>query len=126
MQLYAEGDFAAVRALVHPDAEIQMAYLHGEVATGPEALEQALHAAAHSVHRPRMDGIESIDENAAILFGRVRYPLEGGGFGDRQAAWLNVMRDGLMWRVRIYPNVRTARDAYATEFLPQLAPEAGT
>ena len=97
-----------------------MAFLHGEFATGPAALEQALNAAAGSLHRPTMDGIEAIDDVAAIMFGRVRYPLEGGGFGDRQAAWLNILKDGLMWRVRIYPDVEAARTAYVTEFLPQL------
>jgi hypothetical protein len=120
MRLYAAGDFAALRELVHSEAEIQMAFLQGKFATGPAALEEALNAAAHSVHRPTMEGIEAINDGAAILFGRVRYPLEGGGFGDRQAAWLNVLKDGLMWRVRIYPNVAAAHAAYITEFLPQL------
>ena len=120
MRLYEAGDLAQLRTLVHEDAEIQMAYLHGELACGPNALEEALRAAARSVHRPRMDGVVAIDEGAAILHGRVRYPLDGGGFGDRQAAWLNVLKDGLMWRVRIYADVRTARRAYAEEFLPEL------
>lgn len=120
MQLYAAGKLVELRKLVHEDAEIQMAYLHGEFASGPDALEKALRNAAQSVHRPRMDGIEAIDDNAAILFGRVRYPLDGGGFGDRQAAWLNVLKDGLMWRVRIYSDVEAARKAYAEDFLPEL------
>jgi ketosteroid isomerase-like protein len=120
MRLYEAGDLSGLRALVHEDAEIQMAYLHGELARGPRALEEALRAAAHSVHRPRMDGVVAIDESAAILHGRVRYPVNGGGFGDRQAAWLNVLKDGLMWRVRIYADVEAARRAYAEEFLPEL------
>lgn len=120
MRRYEAGDLVGLRALVHEDAEIQMAYLQGEIACGPGALEEALNAASRSVHRPRMDGIVPIDESAAILHGRVRYPIEGGGFGDRRAAWLNVVKDGLLWRVRIYPDVETARQAYASEFLSQL------
>ena len=120
MRLYEAGDLARLSTLVHEDAEIQMAYLHGELARGPRALEDALRAAAHSVHRPRMDGVVAVDDSAAILYGRVRYPVEGGGFGDRQAAWLNILKDGLMWRVRIYADVAAARRAYAEEFLPQL------
>jgi hypothetical protein len=120
MRLYEAGDLVGLRALVHEDAEIQMAYLNGEIAYGPGALQEALRAAARSVHRPRMDGSVELDASAAIMYGRVRYPIEGGGFGDRSAAWLNVLRDGLLWRVRVYSDVEAARAAYRTQFLPQL------
>ena len=120
MRFYEAGDFASLRGLVHEDAEIQMAFLRGDIAYGRDGLEQALHAAANSVHQPRIDVWEEIDENAAIMHGQVRFPLDGRGFGDRPAAWLNVLKDGLMWRVRIYPTVEAARHAYETEFQPQL------
>ena len=120
MQLYAAGDFDRLRRHVHPDAEVQMAFLHGDVARGPDGLAQALRSAAGSLHRPRMDGIEAIDEHAAVMVGRVRYPIDGGGFGDRPAAWLNVVRDGLIWRVRVFNDVVEARQAYTAEYLPQL------
>jgi hypothetical protein len=115
MRLYAAGDLAGLRALVHPEAEIQMALLHNDVARGPDGLEQALRAATY-IHSPRMDRIEPLDEHAAILVGRVRYPLEGGGFGDRAAAWLSVLRDGLIWRVHIYADVSAARRAYRQQY----------
>ena len=38
----------------------------------------------------------------------------------RQAAWLNVLKDGQIWRVRIYSDVEAARGAYEIEFLPEL------
>ena len=126
MKLYASGRLDMLRDLVHPDAEIQMALLRGEAARGPDGLERALTAAATSLHRPRMDTIEPIDAHAAILVGRVRYPLEGGGFGDRRAAWLNVLKDGLIWRVRIYHDASAARQAYTTEFLPLVLASLGT
>jgi hypothetical protein len=115
MRLYAAGDLVALRALVHPEAEIQMALLHNELAHGPEGLEEALRAATF-IHAPRMDRIEPVDEHAAIMVGRVRYALEGGGFGDRAAAWLSVLRDGLIWRVRLYPDVSAARRAYRQRY----------
>jgi hypothetical protein len=122
MRLYAEGRLDELKALVHPEAEIQMALLRDDVARGPDGLEEALRAASH-LHAPRMDRIEPIDEHAAILVGRVRYPLDGGGFADRPAAWLDVLRDGLIWRVRLFSDARAARHAYEVEYLPQLLRE---
>jgi hypothetical protein len=119
MRLYAEGRLSELRELVHPEAEIQMVLLHGDVARGPEGLERALRDATY-LHSPHMERIEPIDEHAAILVGRVRYPLEGGGFGDRAAAWLDVLRDGLIWRVLVFPDVEQAREAYEAEIRPLL------
>ena len=34
----------------------------------------------------------------------VRYPLEGVNYSE--AAWLNVVKDDRIWRVRIYPMSR--------------------
>jgi hypothetical protein len=119
MRLYAEGRLSELRTLVHPEAEIQMVLLHGEVARGPEGLEAALRDATY-LHSPQMEHIEPIDEHAAILVGRVRYALEGGGFGDRAAAWLDVLRDGLIWRVLVFPDAEQARQAYEAEIRPLL------
>ncbi len=120
MRLYTEAKLDELREHVHADAEIQMVLLHGEIARGPDGLSEALQSAQKSLHLPYGTRIEPIDDSAAIMVGRVRYPLRGGGFGDRAAAWLNVLKDGKIWRVRVYADADEARLAYETEFAPEL------
>jgi hypothetical protein len=126
MQLYEQGDLAGLRELVHEDAEIQMVLLGGEVARGPSGLERALRQGEESLHQPYGTRVEPIDDHACVLVGRVRYSLEGGGYGDRAAAWLSVVKDGKMWRTYVYDTAEQAREAYATEFASLLRPGQAT
>src|SRR4051812_15540268 len=118
MRMYEDGDLAGLREHVHEEAEIQMVLLHGEAARGPNGLEEALRRGEQSLHQPYGTRVEPIDDHACVLVGRVRYPLEGGGYGDRAAAWLNVIKDQKMWRVYVYDSAEQAREAYATQFAP--------
>src|SRR5947207_317135 len=116
MSLYAEGRYDELRELVHPEAEIQMLYLGGDVARGPDGLVAALRQAASSIHSPVGTGIEGIDDRAAILLGRILHEVPSGGLSDHSAAWLGVLSDGLMWRVLVYRDAAEARRAYETHF----------
>ena len=116
MRLYAEGQLGQLRELVHPEAEIQMLFLDGELAHGPDGLVAALQRAADSIHTVSPVDVEPIDSGAAILIGRILREVPRGGLADDAAAWLNVIRDGLLWRVLVYGDVAEARHAYETRF----------
>ena len=65
-----KGQLTQLRELVHPEAGIQMLFLAGDVARGPDGLGKALREAADSIHKPTGTHVERIDDHAAILVGR--------------------------------------------------------
>jgi len=114
MACYERGDLEGVAAFVHPDAEIEMLFLGGEVARGPEGLIEALTQAREGVHRPTMTGVEPIGDDAAMMIGRIQHADQRGGLTDRKAVWLTIARDGLLWRTRIFDSEDEARAYHAS------------
>jgi hypothetical protein len=112
MAAYAQGLSKELAALVHPEAEIQMLFLAGDVARGPAGLSDALDRASRSAHKVAMTGIEALDDDAAVVYGTVRLPIPEHGLAYRNAAWLGIVRDGLLWRVTAHPDLDAARQAY--------------
>ena len=112
MDAYAQGLRKELAALVHPEAEIQMLFLAGDVARGPSGLLDALEQASRSAHKPTMTGIEELDDDAAVMYGSIRLPMPEHGLAYRNAAWLGVLRDGLLWRVTAHADLDAARTAY--------------
>lgn len=113
MACYERGDLEALAVLVHPQAEIEMLFLGGEVARGPEGLIEALLRAREGVHRPTMTGIEPVGEDAALMVGRIQHTDARGGLADRKAVWLTVLRDGLLWQTRVFDTEADARAYHA-------------
>lgn len=120
MRLYAEGRLDALRDLVHPEAEIQMFFLDGDVARGPDGLARALQAAAATIHAPSATRFLALDDHAAMMVGRIRHNAERGWI-DRSAVWLTVVKDGLIWRTEVFSTEDDARSAYASVYRPTLA-----
>jgi len=114
MACYERGDLDGVAGFVHPDAEIEMLFLGGEVARGPEGLIEALTKAREGVHRPTMTGIEPVGDDAALMIGRIQHVDQRGGLSDRKAVWLTIMRDGLLWRTRVFDSEDEARAYHAS------------
>jgi hypothetical protein len=110
MAAYERGDLDAVATFVHPDAEIEMVPLDDDV-IGPEGLRETLERLDGGIHKPTMTRIERVGDDAALMVGRIQYADPTlGGVADRPAVWLSVLRDGLIWRTRVF---RTAEDAHA-------------
>lgn len=113
MQAYERGDLEALASFVHPDAEIEMLALQRDLALGPEGLVDTLENVRDGLHKPTMTRIEAVDDDAALLIGRIQYADPDRGLIDRSAVWLTVLRDGMVWRTRVFGNVAEARAAYA-------------
>lgn len=122
MAAYERGDLDALLALVHSEAEIEMLILDGGVARGPEGLAEALAMAAKQVHRPKMSRVEEIGTDAALMIGRIQYGDAERGISDHEAVWLNVLRDGMIWRSKVFASAPEARAAYAELKAPQRPP----
>jgi len=116
MAAYQRGDLDALAALVHPEAEIEMLALGGTAAHGPEGLVEAIVRAREGVHRPTMTNVEGIGPDAALMIGRIQYTEPRGSLTDRKAVWLTVLRDGLLWRTRVFESDTEARAYYAGVF----------
>jgi ketosteroid isomerase-like protein len=114
MAAFARGDFDGMSAFVHPEAEIEVLGLDGQVVRGVQGLRDALAAAERRSHEPSMSSIEPIGDDGAMMIGRVRYGDASGARWDSPAVWLTIVRDEKVWRSRAYTSVDEARAAYPT------------
>ena len=112
MRAYDRGDFDQLADLVHPDAVIEMVVLEGGAARGPRGVTDALTRAQEQVHRPTMTRLEPLGDDAVVMIGRIQYTDSRRGLTDRQAAWLTVLKDGLIWRTRVLDSPRDAQRVY--------------
>lgn len=112
MTAYESGDHAALSAFVHPEARIEMLLMGGTVAEGPDGLRAALLEEEFHLHRPTLIDVEPIDDDGAMMIGRIQYESRSRGIADQRAVWLVALRDGLIWRVRPYRSRTAAREGY--------------
>ena len=113
MAAYERGDLEALSSFIHPQAEIEMLALQRDVALGPEGLVDTLENVRDRLHKPTMTRIEAVADDAALMIGRIQYADPDRGVTDRSAVWLTVLRDGMLWRTRVFGNTADARAAYA-------------
>jgi len=112
MDAFARGDVEEMSAYVHPDADIEMVGLGGEIVHGVDGLRDALAVAGARAHRPTMSSVEPVGDDGAMMIGRVRYGDPSGAVWDSPAVWLSIVRDGMIWRTRAFGSVDEAREAY--------------
>jgi SnoaL-like protein len=124
MASYQRGDLDALAALVHPQAEIEMLFLGGNPAHGPDELVKVLTHAREGVHQPTMTSVEELGPDAALMIGRIQYTDQRGSLTDRKAVWLTVLRDGLLWRTKVFESDEEAR-AYYTSLTDELERSTG-
>jgi ketosteroid isomerase-like protein len=106
-------DAAALHELIHPQAVLEMAMARGESVRGRAAVLATLRDAWQRVHSLSIGGLHPLSDEAVIVEGRSRYPLEGGGFADAGLVWLCEFRDGMLCRQRLFSSVEDARAAWS-------------
>jgi hypothetical protein len=110
---YQRADWPALRALYHDDALLSPIAAQHEI-VNPDALVRLLaHVTSETVYE--IDGTETIaiDDHAALVTGRIRFPLPAGGFGEGQRTWLLTYKDDLLYRTCAFTSPAKARAAYA-------------
>jgi ketosteroid isomerase-like protein len=58
--------------------------------------------------------VEPLGDGGALVEGWARTRQPDGIILERQAAWLLELREGLIWRVRVYDGAEKARSAFRT------------
>ena len=112
MTAYERHDWDTLKALTHPDAEVEMLLLEGGATHGPDELSDALREAGTGIHQPTATSIEDVAPDAAAMVGRIRRMDSHGGVSDRDAVWLSVLRDGKIWRSRVLASLDEVPSAY--------------
>lgn len=118
----AHRDPAALAERVHPQAEWELVTAKGAPVRGRAAIVQAFEQAWSGIHDVQTVRVRPLSGEAAIVEGRSRYALEGGGFADARVVWLHEVRDGALWRVRLFSSVDAAEDAWRAPSAPEPAP----
>jgi hypothetical protein len=104
-----------VARLIHPQAVMQLLVSFGEPIRGRAAVLEALDSDSAAIFRAHVEAFEWLDEQTSLTTAHARYPLRGRGFAEGRVFWLDELRDGLIWRVRVYQQKDDARNAFHSE-----------
>jgi ketosteroid isomerase-like protein len=100
-----------LRFFLHEEAEMTLLVTEGETVRGRDALVRLLLGGDSSFEADALR-FESLGDDAAIVEGSARIRRPDGTVESREAVWLHELRDGLIWRVRVYGDVDAARAAF--------------
>ena len=110
-----EEPIEAIALLIHPQAEMRLLVSYGQPISGREEVMRALqHGREAQTFHAKVNSFEWLDEHTSLTTAQARYPLPGGGFGEGTVYWLDELRDGLIWRIRVFKNEEDARRTFAT------------
>jgi len=102
--------------VIHPRAEMRLLVSYGEPVYGRDAIVQALQTGREAlIFQAHVEKFEWLDEQTSLTTAHARYPLASGGFGEGRVYWLDELRDGLVWRVRVFSSEDDALDAFFTQ-----------
>jgi hypothetical protein len=105
-----------IEPLIHPDAEMRLLVSHGELLRGRQEIVKALeYGRAAETFRALVRRFEWLDDSTSLTSAHARYALAGGGMAEGQVFWLDELRDGMIWRVRVFKSDADARDTYERE-----------
>jgi hypothetical protein len=104
---YAAADWDGYRGFIHPDAEFDILAGGGQTVSGRDRIIEALRASEDDV-RADLQTFEQVRPGIVLVRGFARAPgqQQGPAF-----AWLVEVREGMMWRVRLYSSDRAALSA---------------
>jgi hypothetical protein len=91
------GSWDDFRILFHPEVELRTTACRRYA--GAEGLEEWWRDLRDApVYEPTFHEVTSLGADGWFLRGRVMLSQESGGIADHSAAWLVILRDGLIWR----------------------------
>lgn len=106
-------DASALHDLIDPEAMLEMAMARGEAIRGRDAVLATLAEAWRHVHSLSIAELHPLTDDAVIVEGRSRYPVETGGFADTGLVWLCEFRDGMLRRQRLFSSLADARAGWS-------------
>ena len=95
--------------LIHEDAKVSDIgrHLHGR----DEIVQALLEEQQAFVYMGYVDRYELLDETSLLISGRARVAV-ANGYLDSTVFWVDVFRNGLLWRVSAFPSPEEARDGF--------------
>ena len=111
-RVFPTGDWQAMRALYHPSALILTVTGGPTPLTADAVIAQLAQVSEDFVYSVSASDPVPLDEHAAIVTGRMRRRLPGGGFEDASHLWLLTVRDDLVYRQGVFSDQPAAVEAY--------------
>jgi hypothetical protein len=110
--VFAARDWPAMRALYHPEALI-FTVTGGPAPLGADEIVAELERASQDfVYFVTGSDPVALDDDAAIVTGRIRRRMPQGGFEDAAHVWLLTVRHGLIYRQGVYRDTSEAEAEY--------------
>lgn len=110
---FSSRDWQRLRSLYHDQALLQTEAA-GRAFLGPDEVNGRIRAASENItYGGELGRVVALDEDAALMFERVRLPREHGGWVDRENIYLMTFKDGLLFRTRIFETTEDATACYA-------------
>jgi hypothetical protein len=110
--VFGARDWPAMRALYHPDALIFTVTGGPAPLAADETVAELERASQDFVYFVTGSDPVALDDDAAIVTGRIRRRMPQGGFEDAAHVWLLTVRDGLIYRQGVYRETSEAEEAY--------------
>jgi Domain of unknown function (DUF4440) len=111
-RLFAARNWRAMRRLYDPDALIVTVTAGPDPLTADAVIAELERASRDSVYSVTASDPVALDEDAALIIGRMRWRLPQGGFEEAGHVWLLTVRDGLIYRQGVYDSPDEAAQAY--------------
>lgn len=126
METFEAGDLEGFGELVHDDVESRLVLCGGKPIRGKAAYLAALADAKKRVLVASPRQVTVVDDGAAIIVGRLQYPLRPSGIADSAACWTVEVRDGKVFRVTAFATDSEAREWLAARALDDRGGRAPT
>jgi hypothetical protein len=112
VSMYRRGNWDGLRSCYHEDALLCTLSSGTVPVSGDETIELLQEHEKTLFELSEELEFVRFDEDACVVEGRARYPLEGGGFADSHIFWLFTFKDGLMYRSAFFHSRSEAYRAY--------------
>jgi hypothetical protein len=101
-------DWELVRALMHPDADLQAGVAADQLLSRDFAVAATEVAVAAEVYEPKMTSFDALDAHTALVGGKTIHRRPSGRVEERQTVWLFTFENDLLLRSRLYVSIEEA------------------
>lgn len=108
-------DWDLVRALTHPDAELQAGVSGNQLLNAELAITATEIAVSADAYDPKLRSFEALDENTALVAGETHHRHPNDRIEERQTVWLFTFEDGLLIRSLLFDSISEALDHHRKE-----------
>ena len=101
-------DWERVRALLHPDAELQAGVASDQLLSREFAVTATEVGVASETYEPKMNSFEALDAHNVLIAGDTFHRRPGGDVAKRHTIWLFTFENNLLIRSRLFVSIPEA------------------